>query len=393
MRNRESSIVEQKYKTRQATLRHGDPSSQEWDVFISYAWEDKAVAAPLAEALQDAGLSVWYDEFSLKVGDNLRRAIESGLSRSKRGVVIISPAFLRKAWPQRELDTLIARESRDEQIIFPVWHGITAEEVIKRSPLLATRVATMTSKGLDVVIHDLLRALGLTPRPAHVINRKLRRARIQYEASRHLAIKLESSGSVLFDHALADWELGEDPSLGDLTTQEKFELQEMLDVLRLALMTAMPLALAQAAVTGVFAEAVRAVAPEHEKDLALDELGVEKLCRSIYERHLEILRRSRRDPPAMLVWDLIATLTSSYVGAAVRNPECLPDELPTAAQHHIATLTRRASRRLASVEGPFATVRPRLLSLLKQWRVGQKPALFTTVLEALLSTHVAQGAP
>jgi hypothetical protein len=383
--------VKEQYKSRQATPRRGAPSPQEWDVFISYAWEDKAVAAPLAEALQDAGLSVWYDEFSLKVGDNLRRAIESGLSCSKRGVVIVSPAFLRKAWPQRELDTLIARESHEEQIILPVWHGITAEEVTKHSPLLATRVATMTSRGLDVVIRDLLRALGLTPRPAHVVNRKLRRARIQYEASRYLAIKLESSGSLLFDYALGDWELREDPSLSGLTVQEESELKEILDVLRLALMTAMPLALAQAAVTGVLAEAVRAVAPEHVESLGLDALGVEKLCRDIYEHDLEILKRSRSDPSAVLVWDLIATLISSYVGAAVRNPQCLPDELPTAARHHIATLTRRASARLASVQG--ATVRPRLLSLLQQWRVAGKPALFTTILEALLDTQPTRSAP
>ena len=42
------------------------------DVFISHATEDKeAVALPLAHALQEHGISVWYDEFELRIGDSL----------------------------------------------------------------------------------------------------------------------------------------------------------------------------------------------------------------------------------------------------------------------------------------------------------------------------------
>ena len=45
------------------------PSLEEWDVFISHASEDKdAIAAPLAQALAERGLRVWYDELSLTLG-------------------------------------------------------------------------------------------------------------------------------------------------------------------------------------------------------------------------------------------------------------------------------------------------------------------------------------
>ena len=51
-----------------------DDYDKEYDVFISHASEDKEeVARPLAEALRKNGLSVWYDEFELKIGDSLRR--------------------------------------------------------------------------------------------------------------------------------------------------------------------------------------------------------------------------------------------------------------------------------------------------------------------------------
>ena len=78
---------------RRASKRKKD---DEWDVFISHATEDKeAIARPLADALRDGGLRVWYDEFSLTLGDSLRQSIDRGLARSLFGVVVVSPSFLR----------------------------------------------------------------------------------------------------------------------------------------------------------------------------------------------------------------------------------------------------------------------------------------------------------
>lgn len=66
------------------------------DVFICHASEDKdAVARPLAEALRERHIDVWYDEFSMKVGDSLREAIDRGLANCRYGIVVVSPAFFR----------------------------------------------------------------------------------------------------------------------------------------------------------------------------------------------------------------------------------------------------------------------------------------------------------
>ncbi|TEU12597.1 MAG: toll/interleukin-1 receptor domain-containing protein, partial [Anaerolineales bacterium] len=98
----------------------------DWDVFISHTWEDKEdIARPLAEALRQKGLRVWYDEFTLTLGDSLRRSIDHGLAQSRYGVVILSPNFFTKEWSQKELDGLAAREVSGEKVILPVWHNVT----------------------------------------------------------------------------------------------------------------------------------------------------------------------------------------------------------------------------------------------------------------------------
>jgi hypothetical protein len=131
-----------------------------WDAFISHASEDKDdFVRPLAHALEEKGLKVWFDEFTLRVGDSLRRSIDDGLSRSRFGIVVISPAFLRKDWPQRELDGLVAREIDGVKVILPVWHNITADLVLKYSPTLADRLAVSSSRDLEDVIAQLLRAM------------------------------------------------------------------------------------------------------------------------------------------------------------------------------------------------------------------------------------------
>lgn len=123
-----------------------DEPDREWDVFISHATEDKVeVARPLAAALTERDVTVWYDETSLRIGDSVRRSIDRGLARSRFGVVVVSPSFFAKNWSQYELDGLVTREMTGEQIILPLWHQITKAQVISNSPSLADKLARSTA--------------------------------------------------------------------------------------------------------------------------------------------------------------------------------------------------------------------------------------------------------
>lgn len=123
-----------------------DNTEREFDVFISHASEDKnEIVRPLAHALKDAGLKVWYDEFELRIGDSLRRKIDKGLATSRFGLIILSKVFINKGWANYELDGLITRSTTGEQVLLPIWHNITKKEVIDFSPSLADKLARSTA--------------------------------------------------------------------------------------------------------------------------------------------------------------------------------------------------------------------------------------------------------
>ena len=149
----------------------------QWDVFISHASEDKEVVArPLAEKLANVGVRVWLDANELTIGDSLRRKIDHGLAQSRYGVVILSPAFFSKEWPQNELSGLFALESTRSKVILPIWHEVDKNFIARYSPLSADRLGISTASGLDKVRDAVLSAIR-EPAPLPASRPSVRRPR------------------------------------------------------------------------------------------------------------------------------------------------------------------------------------------------------------------------
>ena len=135
-------------------------SDYEYDFFISHASEDKDdIARPLYKALEKEHYQVWFDENSLSFADSLLSSIDKGLSKSRFGIVILSPNFLKKNWTQAELNALAAIEFYDgKKVILPLLHKLTYEDIRRYSPILAGKVLVSTEKGLKHVVSEIAKA-------------------------------------------------------------------------------------------------------------------------------------------------------------------------------------------------------------------------------------------
>jgi TIR domain len=130
--------------------------------FISHDSRDKdSFVRELAHALIKQFCSVWYDEFSLKVGDSLRASIERGLRETKKCIVVLSPHFLsNEGWGKAEFDSVFTREILERENVFlPVWLNVEARDVYEYSPRLADKVGLPASLGVDEVARRLAQVI------------------------------------------------------------------------------------------------------------------------------------------------------------------------------------------------------------------------------------------
>jgi hypothetical protein len=116
------------------------------DVFLCHAWDDRqGPAKELHDLLQSHGVQVWFSEKDVGLGVPLLRAIDKGLANSKVGIVLVTPALLRRLPAEgiadKELSALLARER-----LVPVVHGTTYEALREVSPLLASRSGLSTAE-------------------------------------------------------------------------------------------------------------------------------------------------------------------------------------------------------------------------------------------------------
>jgi len=117
----------------------------------------------LKGALEARDVNVWFDEIRIKVGHSIRQEIEAGIAGCRFGVVIVSPHFFAKRWTNAELDALFGKKMDSGQnLVLPVWHHVSKDEVMRQSPLLsgifALNSATMTideiAEALAEVVHS-----------------------------------------------------------------------------------------------------------------------------------------------------------------------------------------------------------------------------------------------
>lgn len=137
--------------------------------FICHAKEDKdALARPIAAELSRLDYIVWFDEYTLKPGDDLREMIESGIRECRKCIVLLTPNFIsNRRWARREFDSIVSRELiKEGNVLIPIWSDVSEEQVYEFSPSLLNRLAItcnikeLTEKEITRLCHELIRTLG-----------------------------------------------------------------------------------------------------------------------------------------------------------------------------------------------------------------------------------------
>jgi hypothetical protein len=126
--------------------------------FICHDSMDKeALVRPLAISLSKLNCPIWYDEYSLRVGDSLRESVEKGLKECGKCVIVLSPRFLANGgWSKTEFNSIFTREIIEgKRVILPVWCEVTRQQVYEYSPSLADRLAAVWEGNADTVARKL----------------------------------------------------------------------------------------------------------------------------------------------------------------------------------------------------------------------------------------------
>lgn len=116
------------------------------DVFLCHAWDDRKDAAKeLHDILESKGVSVWFSEKDVLLGSSLLREIDKGLAKSRVGIVLVTPSFLKRVKEEgiadKELSALLARD-----LLVPIVHNTTFEDLREVSPLLGSRSGLSTKE-------------------------------------------------------------------------------------------------------------------------------------------------------------------------------------------------------------------------------------------------------
>jgi hypothetical protein len=110
-------------------------------VFLSHASEDKdAIVKPFYEACERRSISAWFDAAEIRWGDPLTKKIEEGLSKSKFIILFLSKDFLRKPWPQKELESALSMEINGKKVVLPIVMGISHDELQSKHPIIASKL-------------------------------------------------------------------------------------------------------------------------------------------------------------------------------------------------------------------------------------------------------------
>jgi WD40 repeat protein len=85
--------------------------------FLSYSSANREYAEKLAADLRGAGISIWFDQWEIAVGESIIKKIQSGVEENDFVIVVLSQASVASDWVRRELNLALMNEIELAKVI------------------------------------------------------------------------------------------------------------------------------------------------------------------------------------------------------------------------------------------------------------------------------------
>jgi hypothetical protein len=133
--------------------------------FITHSWEDIEFAKRLSDDLRTSGLEGFFDEYSIKPGDDLVARINKGLKECDVYIPILSFAALESPWCNEEINAAIVLSNQASRKGRPKIVSVLIENcVAEMPPLLQTRLYINFETAYLSALWELLeKGFGIDP--------------------------------------------------------------------------------------------------------------------------------------------------------------------------------------------------------------------------------------
>lgn len=92
-----------------------------YDVFVSYSRHDQAFVRMLVQRLEQSGVSVFYDEANIAIGQPLADSLHRAVENATYVLVVMSPDYFESQWGTQELHLALQQEfASDRTKVIPL---------------------------------------------------------------------------------------------------------------------------------------------------------------------------------------------------------------------------------------------------------------------------------
>jgi TIR domain len=174
------------------------------DMFLSYAHQDTKRAETLANLLENAGLTVWWDR-RMVAGDKIHDVIDEEIEKAKAVIVLWSPISVKSDWVRGEAQTAHELTKlvpiKIEECKLPInYRGIHTPEVYKNKAELNKLAQMLTDK-----------YTGAQPSPRGATGEPSTSTKVEFsdKSSADFLTKLKAQQAAFDEEVSSTWAMGE----------------------------------------------------------------------------------------------------------------------------------------------------------------------------------------